>query len=508
MFLRKGSRKSIYLYGLAFLFIFINQRPYALFLQDQYTQWSIPQTIPLYHWDSNPPILIADQNRTVHALSSQWKTQENGERLLVIVYSRWTLEQRWTRPIDIIISPIKEARLTDAYLDNDGIMHVVFWGGDNTNADIYYSKAPAAMADDANAWSPPMIIGYNAGDPEGGVLVEDDQGMFYILFNGREFGNGLYLVSSSDRGENWSDSAPIFFNQSDKPNLAQLQAISGKSGALHAVWGVYDTHGQGRGVFYSRSEDGTEWSEPILLADAQEGLGTQKPIILEYKDRLIALFNLSLKIMMMQSRDDGNTWEDPAVIFLRHIGVNGDMSLLVDGNDDLHLFFGQRIPGPPDIHGMWHSMFADNRWTEPEAIIKGPLIVDQVGDKGFDPFFARAVVSQGNVILATWRTDPRSKGNGVWYSYQKIDAPELPVVELPSSVDSNNPGAISDTPVGNTPIATTSSISTSENDSAIQVPTNKPRYQYNPSLPIIIGSLLALMLIFAVSIAYGVNRGK
>ncbi|MBK8047620.1 MAG: hypothetical protein IPK16_11150 [Anaerolineales bacterium] len=49
----------------------------------------------------------------------------------------------------------------------------------------------------------------------------------------------------------------------------------------------------------------------------------------------------------------------------------------------------------------------------------------------FDPYDANAVVSQGNVILTTWRTDPGRPVNGVFYSVAEVDAPESTVVLLP-----------------------------------------------------------------------------
>jgi hypothetical protein len=201
---------------------------------------------------------------------------------------------------------------------------------------------------------------------------------------------------------------------------------------LHVIWGVYTIKSLGRGIYYSQSLDGTEWSEPRLLAGLEEGLGTQTPRIAEYKNSLIALYNISLKLIMRSSNDDGKTWSDPTVIFPRHVGVNGSLALVTDSTNELHLFFGQRISGSPDIHGMWHSRFIDNRWIEPEGIITGAKVSDLVGFNTFDPNEARAVVSQGNVILVTWRSDPGAKGNGVWFSYTKIDGPELPVIPLPT----------------------------------------------------------------------------
>jgi hypothetical protein len=389
-------------------------------------QWSTPRIMPGFDLTSWPPILVADQNRTVHAFSSQW-VGGGGATYKAIVYNQWSLARGWTNPVDIILSPSKEARITDAHLDNDGTFHVVFWGGDNTAADIYYSRARIGDVNEASAWEPPVIIAEQAGDPEGAVLVENAQGDLLLVYHGRIYGNGVYVMKSQDGGGTWSGPIQVFSAKTNAPLIYNITVLKSESGWLHAVWNVFSTSGQGRGIYYARSRDGSDWSDPILLAEASEGLGTQTPTLVEYQNSLFALYNLPPKIRMRRSLDDGLTWSDLATLFPRHIGVNGSLSAVVDGGDTLHLFFGQRIPGAPDIHGMWHSMWTHNRWTEPDTLIKGPQVTDSVGFRSFDPFEARAVVSQGNVILATWRTDPGMKGNGVWYSYKVLDIPEAPV---------------------------------------------------------------------------------
>lgn len=430
----KAFRGSCYLFSLVLMFVFTNPPPYPRVPVLQSQQWSLPETIPLYDPRTWTPVLVADQNRTVHAFSSQWIGDTSDASNRVIVYNRWSLEQGWTAPIDIIRSPSKEARLTDVYLDSEGVFHTLFFGGDNTGADIYYSKALAAIADDAWSWSAPIIVGENAGDPAGAVFFVDDQETIFVIYNGREFGNGLYVVNSGDGGETWSDPIQIFHTSSDEPNISDLQVVRSRSGRFHVIWNVNNIGGQGRGIFYAGSQDGNAWSQPVLLVDAQDGLGTQTPTIIEYSDRLFALYNILGKITMRRSSDDGQTWDDPSIIFPRHGGVNGSLSLVIDGNNDLHLFFGQRISGSggPDIHGMWHSRLVNNRWIEPEGITKGPKIHDLVGDTSFDPSAARAVVLSGNVLLVTWMSDPGLKGNGVWYSYEKVNAPESPVHALPT----------------------------------------------------------------------------
>lgn len=432
LFLHKARSMPFNILGLVILFISV-QASYSWAPEKQTGEWSSPETIPGYEAETWPPILIADQDRTVHAFTSQWVDIDGGRPIKAIFYSQWSADYGWTEPIDILLASDGEARVTDAYLDNDGIIHVVFWGGDGTHADIYYSEAPAADADNALAWTAPMLIGENAGDPEAAVFAKDEQGTQFVIYSSRKNENGIYAVNSTDGGDTWSDPVSIFEATAEEPNISQLHVTRSKSGWLHVIWDVYDIGGQGRGIYYSRSKDGMDWSESLLLESAPEGLGTQTPAIIEYKDILYVVYNLTPKIMMRRSLDNGITWDDPVTMFSRHVGVNGSLSLVIDSNNELHLFFGQRISGNPDIHGMWHSVFLNGRWTEPDAVVKGPRIVDNAGYSGFDPYEAHAVVSQGNVILVTWRTDLLSLGNGVWYSYQTLDAPQLPITPLPGS---------------------------------------------------------------------------
>jgi hypothetical protein len=477
--------------GLSVLWLSANT-PFPFFVpyKQQTIRWSTPQTIPGFNPDSRPPILLADQNHTVHAFSSQWiNTDSAGVK--AVMYNKWTLDNGWAEPIDILLSPINEARVTDAYLDKDGIIHVLFFGGNGQLADIYYSKAPAINADNVRSWSSPIIIGEMAADPENAVLVKDGYGNLVVTYYGRKDGNGIYTVISSDGGNNWTEPAPFFLAADEKPNISAITVTVSKSGWLHAIWAVYSISGQGRGIYYAHSQNSENWSNPTILADAQDGLGTQTPTIIEYQNTLIAIYNMPPKITMRQSLDDGLTWSDPMSMFSRHVGVNGSLSLVIDGEENLHLFFGQRITGNPDIHGMWHSVLINNRWSEPQAIVKGPRVIDKVGDNGFDPYDAQAVVSQGNVFLVTWRTDPGDiKPNGVWYAFTTLDIAELTAVPLPiyPTIDASSP-----TKWVATPFALTST--TIQQQLGLKTAPSAPG---NPASLIIIGLIPTTALILAI----------
>ena len=126
----------------------------------------------------------------------------------------------------------------------------------------------------------------------------------------------------------------------------------------------------------------------------------------------------------------GVTFSTPVRPFSNHIGRNGSVSFVVDGSGDLHLFFGQRIAGgfdgTTDLHGMWHSVWLDGNWGPVRPVVSGPP------SPSFDPYDASAVVSQGNVLLLTWRTDPGREIRSTFYAYHLLDAPEAPLTPLPA----------------------------------------------------------------------------
>jgi hypothetical protein len=457
-------------------------------------QWSSPKVMPGFDPNAWPPILISDQYGIVHAFTDQWIDDGSEGRFRAIVYNQWTLERGWTNPVDILLSPSKEARLTDVHLDNKGMFHLVFWGGDNTEAGIYYSRADSLNAYAVNAWEFPSLVAEDAGDPEGAVVAEDDQGNILIVYHGRMFGNGVYVIKSQDGGATWSRPIQIFLGTPAAPLISEIQVIKSRSGWLHAVWNLYNIAGQGRGVYYSRSLDGLEWSDPVPLAITPDGLGVRDMTMIELGETVLVTYVLpgvpSPKFIMRSSIDDGLTWKDPSIIFPRHVGANGPGSLVIDGNNGLHIFFGQRISGSPDIHGMWHSTWMDNRWMEPEAVVKGPSVMDPIGDKSFDPFAASAVVSQGNVILVTWRTDPGSNANGVWYSYKVLDIPASPVTPPP-------PRSLS----GPISIPVPTSTSSSSNDGSAQAPGTDPTLSvdpYSPSVGLTSNTLMAISVTPAI----------
>lgn len=410
------------------------------FAQDP-IRWPPQQRIPGYADDMEPPVMIADQNQTVHALAAQRIDDDDSE--VVITYNQWTLKNGWTKPNDILLSPLKNsAQIASSFLDTRGTLHAIFLGGDNTEAKIYYTNASIAKANQAPAWLEPVVVGEDALTPVAATLSGDDKGNMIIVYRGKRSATetSLYATYSNDWGVTWTDPIAIFSTYSRDLSPLNLQTYLDQSGWLHATWNVISNSGQGRQIYYANCKMGEmQWSEPFKIAEAQSGYGVLLPtVIAAGNNDILVLYYETPKVAMRRSNDGGQTWSPPSTPF-RQIGVNGKLALVKDAGNHVHLLWGQRIAqeGSDPIHGMWHSVWqGDNRWSEPEAVVSGPLVNDAIDNTSFDPYGAQAIISQGNKLLVTWRSDPgpQNKPNGIWYSYATLNVPELPVEPLPIPV--------------------------------------------------------------------------
>jgi hypothetical protein len=145
------------------------------------------------------------------------------------------------------------------------------------------------------------------------------------------------------------------------------------------------------------------------------------------------------------SSDNGVTWSPPVRLFSQ-VGSNGPASFVIDGSNNLHMFFGNRDDTLHE-HGIWHSIWLGEGWSTPMAVVSGPQVLGgENGEEGFDPSFVQAVISQGNLLLLTWRQDPMAGPTHIWFSYRYLDVPsetsqldQSPETELTPTPDELEP---------------------------------------------------------------------
>lgn len=466
---------------------------FSVSAQENY-QWSPPQRIPDYGNLSLTPYLVADQNRTVHAFNTQ-PVDISSE---AIFYRKWTVDGGWTSPVDILLSPRPEApQVQGVTLDRAGWLNLIFFSGNELDGAIYYSKAPAINAGRASAWSVPTIIGKNASSPRNAVLVGNGGDYLICIYSGSLEGRGLYAVDLSDGGDLWSDPYTIYLTLDDQLYPYAIQTILDNQERLHVVWTIDNNDGNGEAVYYVRLEfDHTHWSKPFILATAI-GYEADWGSIVSYEGQLIVIFDNSEPATrwMRMSFDNGDTWTRPVRPF-PHVGEYRQASFVIDSNNVLHMLLGNRMVDP-EIHGMWHCIWLGDHWSELDPVVSGTRVVSNPGGSGFDPTDPRAVVSQGNVLLVTWSTDPGAGFNGVWYSYALLNTPELQPATLanPLASPSQVSGIITTPQITPTSPASLPEASSQSNYSTL---SRLNTVIMNPGFPVSISILLVILLIVIV----------
>lgn len=471
--------------------------------------WAYQEKIPDYEIYNNeqPPYLIADHNHTIHAFNAQRLDADIQDAPKAIMYRRWTLGNGWTKPNDILFDASGgNLELLGASSDQEGFVHLIF---QENNGDIYYTNSLLADANNALAWSTPLLIAKKSllvrpGIPNVAAITNDESGQYiYVVYSGMQYGNGLYFTSSSDRGNSWSVPIAVDLTADETLVVVNPKLYVSRSGFLHLVWSTFMSSGFGGPGYYAQYNPQTGvWSEPFEL----DSPGIRTPSVYEYDTTLyISYYHHSTNSnWWRRSADDGKTWTYPSQLFSQFVGTNGGVSFVEDSNNTLHAFFGKRI-NISDTHGMWHTIWKDGGWTYPEAVVSGPQILDVEGGEGFDPTFANAVVSNGNLMFVTWGTDGVTGTNGAWYSYRLLDTPQLPVTPLPTSsvlvVDTIPPTMPATLPANIDPVPTASNPL--ENIQPVSSVFNE-----NPQIAFFLGIIPILLLLFGVFVIRARTRPR
>lgn len=457
-------------------------------------QWqSSDERVPGYLDSTFTPYMVADQNHTVHVFASQVVNAETFQK--GIVYRRWSLSGGWTKVTDILLSPFGDAVIQGAFIDKKGFIHVIFWGGSAESAHIFYSRAPIQNAASGFSWTKPVIIGNRSVETTSAAITGDGDGNMVVIYNGQSLGIGVYGISSTDFGETWTKPIPVYLTYDSTLLPFSLRLAMGREGRVHAAWSVVTILGEDRSLHYANFDIAEQtWSAPLTLLkkpDDKGFFGPSYPSMVDTGKEVIIMYNggnpydglpvpAGRPVQMVSvSKDNGNTWEVPVVPFYRHNGRSGEHMIVMDSNHVVHAIFIQRIEYVEEnrnvvVGGIWHSTYKDGIWSNPERFI--PSVQSSN---------IRAVVSQGNVLLATWIEDQGVGQAGVWYNYMRLSSPELTAIPYPTLPVPENITV---------PVASESSLSPTPVSTAIPSVLGSDN-RSSPALPIVLGILPVLVLI-------------
>lgn len=470
---------------------------------DTESPWKPNERVPGYADETYTPFLVADRDRYVHAFASQWTGfgLQSG-----VVYRKWSLEEGWTTPVDILLSPVgSDAVIQGVFLSSDGLFHLLFYSGDRNNKNIYYSQARIEDAASARGWSSPTVIGTQAIEPSYAAIMGDADGNLVVIYSGNVAGGGVYSVHSADSGITWSDPEVLYLTREARNVPFSLRIFPGQNNTIHAAWNVVTNLGSDVSLHYARYEtDEQRWSQPTTLNEKPDAVagsfGPSFPSLVDTGAQVVIFYNSGnpypngpvevgrpMQVVSV-SNDNGDTWTPPFIPFNRHQGRSGENTVALDGGNIPHALFIQRIQVVENgeervIGGIWHSEFVNGIWSSPERFITEYPAHD-----------VRSAVVQGNVLLAVWRVDPGGPPHGIWFTYKTLDeGKKIAPVSYP------------------TPIETVTAIPNLNQDFPTLAPTQIPEglldqpvlgANNNPATVLVSGVLPAIVILIILLVLY------
>ncbi len=406
-------------------------------------------------------------------------------------YSSWDDLANTSGPSQVELTEIIRSKATEIirqptiFLDDKSdLIHLAWSGGEQ--GDILYSRAPIEKAGVASEWFPSQVLSTDAyaSWPQ---LQQDASGRLYLTYAiAINEERGIYLTTSTDRGQSWEipelifDAAGQGLNSIDHPSL-----VVTPEGSLHLAWAETSISGNQvpQGIFYMNSTDGgLTWSDPLVLA----GPGNDWP--------RVVLSGSQIHLLYAQgSTDRATLWE-------RTRPLTGDAwspAARIPGWNEISLPFGATVDGmgeqsslhlvgvDPEDGSYYYSLWHENNWSSVEKVTQS---------YGRNP--GRGLLAttrlQGGKLVVAWLSQVDENGSQTTGAAEKVN-------QLFINTRSISAYEISESP---TEVPTPTPTATPAPTATIAIPTPTPDFNLIPApssgttqLPLILGGTLAALFV-------------
>lgn len=233
-----------------------------------------------------------------------------------IMYARWNGKE-WTSPISIFTNlSDPPGNLTVQFDSNHRLL--LSWVNQRTG-DLLFTWANSERANVSAEWMPPVVLPSSSPLTSSiDMLVDASHRIIIAYAIPLNEGRGVYIIQSTDLGENWSapirvfDAAAANWQMVDQPKLAVSE-----DGRLHIIFTQYTLVGgqQSVGLYYSQSADGgNTWTAPNGVSNQS----VQSSEIVAYKNVLNLIWqeknNSVSSTHYQKSSDSGVTWSSSTKI--------------------------------------------------------------------------------------------------------------------------------------------------------------------------------------------------
>jgi len=333
--------------------------------------WSSPEQIAKNDVGIFSPVMISDSDGRIHVFWRQVNQNSQNGPSNEIHYLRKE-NDRWSSPNEILTDQGSKTDQLSAAISDDGKMMLVWSGGDS--GEILFTSSDAAQALSSLDWSDPQLLPAPHAIGANPVIIIDESGTIFVTYAiPLNEDRGIYLTSSSDGGNTWSDPNLIFdavaagWDMVGDVHLTQTQ-----NGDLHVLWASNSVPG-GTGLqslYYSRSIDGgTNWSDPdevfegIIVWSDIIGIGEENVQIFWLEER-----SSNRTLLHKTSQDDGITWGTPVNISILNVEINS-LSISSDPSGQAHLL--QLTKDYSGNHSLQHWTWNNEKWIRNEDLDLG-----------------------------------------------------------------------------------------------------------------------------------------
>jgi hypothetical protein len=447
--------------------------------------WSVPVSLTDSEGAPELPAMANDAEGRLHVLwGEDTEGPTAGASLLYVrqdqVATASGTEMRWTSPTEILASPDGGADQPSLIaLGNQ--LHAVWRGGQD--GEVFYSQAFATDAYIASVWTEPQRLAPPGTMVSWPHIAADLGGNLHVVYAVPvNEGRGIYYTRSND-GVQWSaprqvfDAARAGWAMSDYPRVAV-----DLGGTIHVVWTRADPLGSGltRAIYYARSVDGgVTWSEALEVA-AGASAWPQVTVSVTGEIHLVWTDTGEENACWHQwSADGGLTWTRPERV-PGFESVPGPIGVLADGAGTVSLVgLGQDSGGKPILlYATWDGQ----RWGEQEVFGLGLAM-----DSSLPGVSSTLLPSLGHldVVFRGASTDPDEGAQvRLWYAERAVPA----VVATPVPTFTPRPTAMpSPTPVPTTFATPTPGFGTA--------PPQRPESSMNGLLPLLVPGVLAVLIV-------------
>ena len=312
-----------------------------------------------------------------------------------ICYSMWD-GNTWTEANSIRVA--YGALIPSVVADRNGDLHLLYLSGNL----LWHSRTRGTAPWSARSWSAPIAISepLNDENQRWHELVIDEQDNLHVLYlgwgsEGETLRSEAYYVQSPDGGQTWSSptllSSPgVWAGLSGTSNWLAAD----QQGGLYAVWGeehAFPAATTAHKVLFARSQDGgVSWTAPLLMSEPAIQPSEPLAIVSDGRGTLHLLWHRGQnEIVHQRSRDQGQTWTEPYVIFKgdQDISRYGKGSAAVDSRGWLHVVM------PLGTQDLYYLVWNGEQWLEPTNVTHDPERVS---------YWPRLAIAGGNQLHLVW----------------------------------------------------------------------------------------------------------